>query len=93
MTGRAKKVPNPKACWDGHYDLYVTLPSCRGFHNRLFFYDPTTFATDPRVIGSVTGSVPVETLHYLHVQKNVLSQRLKIIWYECVEKLLRGTEF
>ena len=28
-----------------------------------------------------------------HVQKNVLSQRLEITWYNCVEKLLRGTEF
>ena len=31
--------------------------------SRYFFYDPTTFATDPRVVGSVTGSAPVEHLH------------------------------
>ena len=62
MTGHAKKVPDPTACRDA---LSVNLPSCRGFHNRLtiFLYNPTTFATDPRVMGSVTGSVRVETLH------------------------------
>ena len=70
-TGRAKKVPDPTAYQDGHYDLSVTLPSCWGFHNRLiifapFFYDPTTFATDPSVIGSV----PVETLHKMLQIKN-----------------------
>ena len=26
-------------------------------------------------------------------RQNVLSQRLEIIWYKCVEKMLRGTEF
>ena len=40
-----------------------------GFDNRLcifagtFSYDPMTFAIDPRVVESVTESVPVETLH------------------------------
>ena len=70
MTGRAKKVPNPTACQDGQYDLSVTLPSCRDFitdppFSRAFSHDSTTFATNPRVVGSVTGSVPVETLHYI----------------------------
>ena len=28
-----------------------------------FSHNPTTFSTDPRVVGSVTGSAPVEHLH------------------------------
>ena len=31
---------------------------------RIFSHDPTTFATDPRVVGSVTGAAQVE-----HLQK------------------------
>ena len=37
-SGHAKKVPDPTVCWDGHYDLSVTLPSCRGFHNQLIIF-------------------------------------------------------
>ena len=58
MTGRAKNVPDPTSCWDGHYDLSVIEPSCRGFSP-----DPTIFATDPRVVESVAGSALVEHLH------------------------------
>ena len=57
MTGHAKKVPNPTACRD--VGDFIT-DSLFSYH---FFYDSVTFATDPRVVGSVTGSVPVETVH------------------------------
>ena len=64
-TGRAKKVPDPTACRDVHYDLSLTVGDfiINSSFSLLFFYDPMTFATEPRVVGSVTGSVPVETLH------------------------------
>ena len=39
-TGLAKKVPDPMACQDGHYDLSVTSLSCRGFHNQLTIFPP-----------------------------------------------------
>ena len=32
-TGCPKKVPDPTACWDGHYGLSVTFQSWWGFHN------------------------------------------------------------
>ena len=38
MTGRAKNVPEPKSCRDGHYVLSVSVPSCRRFHNRLSIF-------------------------------------------------------
>ena len=56
MTGCAKNVPDHTACQDIYYDLYLTSPSCRVFHNRLTIFAPfyaTTFATNPRVVGSV----------------------------------------
>ena len=67
-TGCAKNIPDPTSCHDGHYDLSVTVPSRRGFitdsaFSCTFFHDPMTFATNPRVVGSVTGSAPVEHLH------------------------------
>ena len=72
-TRLAKYVPDPTSCCDGHYNPSVTIPSCRGFHNP-FAHEPTTFATDPRVVGSVTGSAPVEhlhkTMHRLHLILN-----------------------
>ena len=51
-TGRAKNVPDPTSCCDGHYDLSVTLPFCCGFHNRLgiftsFFPQPYDFCNGP----------------------------------------------
>ena len=39
-TGRAKKVPDATAYRDGHYNLFVTLPSRRGFHNQLIIFAP-----------------------------------------------------
>ena len=64
----AINVTDPTSCQGCHHILSVSVPSRRGFLNRLpifapFFYDPTTFTTDPRVIGSDTGSAPVEHLH------------------------------
>ena len=35
----------------------------------VFICDSTTFATDPRVVESVTGSVPVEHPHYCVTQR------------------------
>ena len=65
-TGHAKNVPDPTFCREGHYGLSVTIPSCQGFHNRLsipraFSHDSTTFATNPRVVGSVTGRLQWNT--------------------------------
>ena len=65
-TGRAKKRPRP-------YVLVIT--TCLELYrpvgdfitdsafSRAFSHDPTTFATNPMVVGSVTGSAPVEHLH------------------------------
>ena len=68
MTGRAKNFPDPTSCHDGHYDLSVTYRPVGDFITDsaflcAFSHDPTTFATDPRVVRSVTGSAPVEHLH------------------------------
>ena len=38
---------------------------------RVFSPDSASFATDPRVLGSVTESVPVETLYYLAILLHV----------------------
>ena len=35
-TGRAQNVPDPTSCRDVHHILSVTIPTCQGFHNRLF---------------------------------------------------------
>ena len=72
MTVPAKNIPDPKSCRDAHHVLSVTIPTCPGFHTRLsilraFSHDPTTFATDPRIIGSNTGSAPVELTHYAKI--------------------------
>ena len=38
---------------------------------RIFFYDPMTFRTDLKVIGSDTGSAPVEHLHNRQPMENL----------------------
>ena len=70
MTGLAKNVPNPTSCRDAHHVLSVTLLPVLDFITDTAFlsefsHDPTTFTTNPRVVGSVTGSAPVEHPHYL----------------------------
>ena len=45
MIGRAKNVPEPMSCREGHYRLSATIPSCWGFHNRLSIF--THFFTQP----------------------------------------------
>ena len=81
MTGRAKNIPNPTSCWDGVHVLSVTLPSFWVFHNQLcilsrFSHNSTTFATDPRVVGLVTGSTPVEQLHQTKSAAHTIVQSL-----------------
>ena len=52
-----------------------------------FYHDSTTFATDPRVVGSVTGSAPVEHLHkeglkMINIENYIMSQ--KLVWIKCL---------
>ena len=68
MTGHTKKDHHPTSGRDAVHVLSVTLPSCRDFiadcaFSCAFSHDSMTFATDARVLGSVTGSAPVEHLH------------------------------
>ena len=63
-----KNVPDPTSCRDAHQVLSVTIWTCRDFITdsafwHAFSHNPTTFAMDPKVVGSVTGSAPVEHLH------------------------------
>ena len=39
-TGHAKNIPDPTSCQDAYHILSVTVPSCRGFHNRLSIFMP-----------------------------------------------------
>ena len=63
------------SCRDAHHVLSVTIPTCRGFHNRLsifvrFFprpYDPTTFVTDPRVRVGSSGTPALDLLIGRHL--------------------------
>ena len=65
MTGCAKSIPDPTSCQDGHYDLSVSVGDfiTDSAFSCAFSHNPTTFVSDPRVIGSVTGWAPVEHLH------------------------------
>ena len=69
MTGRVKNIADPTYCHDGVHVLSVTSLYCPDFitdsaFSLTFSHDSTAFATDPTVVRSVIGSVPVETHHY-----------------------------
>ena len=67
--------------------------SCRdAYHVRDFItdsafsrpssHDPTTFTTNPRVVGSDTGSAPVEYLHNLDIMVSKFTVTVQSIVYE-----------
>ena len=73
-SGRGETAPNPKSGWDLHPDKLVCSTFCQKDVTDPSFLPPfvcffvpysTTFATDPRVVEWVTGSVPVELPHYV----------------------------
>ena len=83
MTGRAKNVPDPTSCQDAHHILSVLYRPVVDFitdsaFSRVFSHDPTTFVTDPRVVGSVTGSAPVEHLHKHYLNLYISDTALKV---------------
>ena len=70
---REENDPDSKSGWDLNPDKPECSTSCwedvtDPSFSRAFFVvfvpDSTTFATDPRVIESITGSFPVEHPHY-----------------------------
>ena len=73
MTGRTINFPDPTSCQGSHHILSVSVPSCRGFLNQLssimpfFLRSFVSFTTDPRVVGLVAGSAPVEQPHCLSI--------------------------
>ena len=65
-----EKDPKPKSGRDLDPDKLVCATSCLGdVANpfKSFYPDSPTFTTDPRVIESIIGSVPVEHTHKLEM--------------------------
>ena len=63
--------PDPKSSWDLHQNKPVYFISCQKDVTKPVFLlafccfcpNSTTFATNPRVVESVTGSIPAEHAH------------------------------